>query len=100
MERIDPMECRALTPRCRALIDQDRYIGADPVGHICFESAKYSVPIDSREFPICEKCWNVISGKRWDLDHAATQIQLGGFIWKAPLPLSSSLQRPAAQANR
>lgn len=43
-------------PRCRALIDQDRKIGNDPVGHACMNAAHTML----HGFPLCDSCVGVI----------------------------------------
>ena len=41
-----------IKPKCDMLIDQHRYIAGDPVGHACFNEAKYT----SGEYFFCEEC--------------------------------------------
>jgi len=43
--------------RCEMLIDQNRYIGSDPVGHCCMNKADYE-RLDG--YLICESCKNMI----------------------------------------
>jgi hypothetical protein len=41
---------------CEALLDQDRYIGGDPVGHACFNSAQELVWLDGFSWRVCSDC--------------------------------------------
>lgn len=41
-----------IKPKCDMLIDQNKYIGSDPVGHCCFNEAVYQ---DSEYFA-CAEC--------------------------------------------
>ena len=41
-----------IKPKCDMLIDQNKYIGADPVGHCCFNEATLS----NGEYFMCEEC--------------------------------------------
>lgn len=41
---------------CDLLIDQDHYIGDDPIGHHCLNAAKYQIKINDRDYLICEEC--------------------------------------------
>ena len=42
--------------RCDMLIDQNRYIGEDPVGHACYNKADYE---DQDGYLICQECVNM-----------------------------------------
>jgi len=41
---------------CEMLIDQNRYIGDDPVGYKCSNSAVQTVPFANKHYLICESC--------------------------------------------
>ena len=43
-------------PTCDMLLDQNAYIGSDPIGHQCMNEAKYN---DASCF-ICEECLNIL----------------------------------------
>jgi hypothetical protein len=43
-------------PRCAALLDQDRYIGDDPVGHACYNQASETVWIGGVGWRVCSSC--------------------------------------------
>ena len=49
--KIDPLEIRF---NCEMLIDQNRYIGDDPVGHACYNAAEFEMGNDGPL--ICSKC--------------------------------------------
>jgi len=40
-------------PMCDMLVDQNRYIGNDPVGYKCLNRADYEIG----DYFICENCW-------------------------------------------
>ena len=46
---------------CDALVDQNKYIGDDPVGHACFNEAKYETAwIDGEPILLCEECSQIL----------------------------------------
>lgn len=47
--------------KCDALLDQNRYIGDDPVGHACSNDAAYETSwIDGASILICESCKEIL----------------------------------------
>ena len=53
--------------KCSGLIDQNRFIGDDPVGRACFEKA--TLLTDTGHF-LCEKCESLLSTGRITLPPA------------------------------
>lgn len=45
---------------CTALIDQDRRIGSDPVGHACFAPATQTHWINGIGFRVCQQCADML----------------------------------------
>ena len=46
-----------MLPPCEALIDQDVYVGGDSVGHACYRSAKWAVPMGGgKDVLLCDRC--------------------------------------------
>ncbi len=74
---------------CDSLIDQNRSIGGDPVGHRCYERASWFTrgirggkPVI--EFRLCDRCFAALVKAQWDFDHAGTQIIIGPIMLDAP----------------
>lgn len=47
-----------IAPSCDMLIDQDRHIGSDPVGHVCYNRA---TRILGNQYYICDSCVELLS---------------------------------------
>jgi hypothetical protein len=45
---------------CEALIDQDRYIGEDPVGHCCCNKATRKYERNDQSVYVCDQCYEMI----------------------------------------
>ena len=48
---------------CHALINQNVYVGEDPVGHACWNHATTEVILQGYRIPVCEQC------NAWLLEH-------------------------------
>ncbi len=46
---------------CQALIDQNRFIGEDPVGHSCSNDAIYRN--NTTGYRLCQDCYDALDGK-------------------------------------
>lgn len=46
----------SIKPKCDMLIDQNTYIGDDPIGHACMNDATYT----DGEYMICEHCLKML----------------------------------------
>jgi len=45
-----------IKPKCEMLIDQNHFIGNDPIGHCCYNDADYRVG----EYHICKDCLELL----------------------------------------
>ena len=48
-----------IKPKCDMLLDQNRYVGGDPVGHCCFNDAALS----DDEYFMCHECAESLRNK-------------------------------------
>ena len=44
---------------CSCLIDQNRFIGEDPVGHCCTNEAAFRYECDKKEAFLCKSCYEL-----------------------------------------
>ncbi len=55
------MKPGGVVPRiCKALLDQGRYIGEDPIGHACGQPATVERTVEGRPYELCESCYQLL----------------------------------------
>ena len=57
---------------CMALLDQDRYIGPDPVGHACRQPAVHSIHYLHFQYDLCQECSNLLAQNLRTMGYLAT----------------------------
>lgn len=77
-----------MNPPCEALLDQDRYIGGDPVGHACYNQANFFCLHGGLIHAVCESCFQLV----WN---DSPRISFAGG-WTSPDACYQHLERCAA----
>lgn len=62
---------------CCALVDQNRYIGDDPVGHACSERAIKTVWLKGVGFRVCNRCVTMLESEPERITFPVCRGELG-----------------------